>query len=41
LAHILISFGNKKLEQFYNKNAENINKAIEQKNYQLYDDIMG
>ena len=33
MAHILISFVGKKLEEFYRMNNENVNKAIEAKDW--------
>jgi len=40
LLHILLSFQSKKLETFYMKNNEELNKAISEKNYNLYDEIL-
>ena len=40
LLHILLSFQAKKLENFYMKNNEELNKAIGEKNYQLFDEIL-
>ena len=40
LAHILISLMYKKTETFYMKNNEAINKAIGEKNYQEFDELM-
>ena len=40
LCHIAISFVTKKLEQIYMKNNEMLNKAIGEKNYQEFDEIM-
>ena len=40
LLHILLSFQAKKLETFYMKNNEELNKAIGEKNYQLFDEIL-
>jgi len=33
LCHILISYMSKKIEQFYMKNNEELNKCISEKNY--------
>ena len=40
LVHILISFGHKKLEQFYMRNNDNLSKAFNNKDYQMFDDFM-
>lgn len=40
MAHILISFVGKKLEEFYRMNNENVNKAIEAKDWAAFDDLM-
>ena len=40
MAHILISFQGKKLEEFYRVNNESVNKAIEAKDWQQFDDLM-
>ena len=40
LSHILISLMFKKVENFYMKNNEAMNKAIGEKNYQQFDDLM-
>lgn len=40
LAHIMISYLPKSLEQFYKKNNEQLNKAIDEKSYQEFDEIM-
>lgn len=40
LAHIMISYMTKSLEQFYKHNHEALNKAVHEKNYEQYDQIM-
>lgn len=40
MVHILISFVGKKLEEFYRTNNESVNKAIESKDWQAFDDLM-
>jgi hypothetical protein len=40
LVHVLISFISSKAEKWYMKNNENLNKSIEEKNYQAFDEIM-
>lgn len=40
LAHVLLSFQSKKLEQLYKKNNDDINKSIKEKDYQMFDEHM-
>lgn len=40
MVHILISFQGKKLEQFYHRNNDAVNKAIEAKDWQMFDEQM-
>lgn len=38
MVHILISFQGKKLEQFYQRNNDEVNKAIDAKDWQMFDE---
>lgn len=40
LSHLAISFISKKMQETYMKNNENLNKAIGEKNYQMFDEII-
>ena len=40
LVHILISFGQKKLEQFYMRNNDNLSKSFHDKDYAGFDNFM-